>query len=70
VNNGWMCPRCMRTYAPWVSMCPSCAPAPSSPTLPTFAPHHLPVTSDPIPRPYEVTCGRLESETIIQADRT
>lgn len=26
---GWECPRCHRTYAPWVATCTACAAAPA-----------------------------------------
>ena len=52
-NMGWECPRCNRTYAPWVASCTQCLGtvkpfAPHYPSVP-FAPYRIPGTSDPMP---------------------
>ena len=54
---GWICPKCGKGLAPWVSEC-SCA---GESFIPYYGPlmprYNRPATGDPLPIPSYTTCG-------------
>jgi hypothetical protein len=64
MNEGWVCPKCGRVFAPWVSECKYCGPGMipltgfSYPEPPPWPIPHPPSTGDPLPPPqyYEINC--------------
>ena len=54
MNEGWICPRCGKVWAPWMPSC-TCAgvtvPLPNKPWIPP-----QPTTGDPIPPDHYTIC--------------
>jgi len=66
MQEGWVCPRCGRVYAPWVAMCSWCSLVTTGSITITYpeTPGGMPRTGDPLPPgPYTTTCGTMEIET-------
>jgi predicted ATP-dependent serine protease len=62
MNNGWICPKCGKVYAPWVSQCGYCND--KIVVQPVF-PRKEPSTGDPFPDDHTIIV--CEKERIVEA---
>jgi predicted ATP-dependent serine protease len=59
MQEGWVCPKCGRVFAPWVGSCGYCQPGYI--TQPYTNPS---TTGDPVPNPFIVTCHAEAMEEV------
>jgi hypothetical protein len=61
MNEGWVCPKCGRVFAPWVSQCSYCEPfLPGSTKEPNYCPLPTPSTGDCLPPPQYTKCENYD----------